>query len=107
MTLFNKINSIFHKAVDIRILFASIAVIILILLLSLTVNSAREKDIVEIFSRQQLASVRNIATRMADVFSQTAKNIDLFSRSYNLFKMSPEGIDSYYRMLSSGWESTF
>ncbi|MCK7507379.1 MAG: hypothetical protein MZV70_27290 [Desulfobacterales bacterium] len=35
---------------------ASITVIILILLLALTVNSAREKDMVELFSRQQLAN---------------------------------------------------
>ena len=107
MTLFNRIKILFYRAVKLRIWFASITVIILFLLLALTVNSAREKDIVEIFSRQQLANVQNIATRMADVFSQTTKNVDLFSSSYNRYVISPQEIDSYYKILSSGWEDTF
>ena len=80
MTLFSKINKLFYKAIKIRIWLASIAVIILILLLALTVNSAREKDMVDLFSRQQLANVQNTATRMADIFSQVEKNVALFSR---------------------------
>ena len=107
MTLFNKIKILFYRTIKLRIWFASITVIILFLLLALTVNSAREKDIVNIFSRQQLANVQNIATRMEDVFSQTTKNIELFSGSYNRSVMPPEEIDSYYKMLSSGWEGTF
>ena len=106
MTLFDKINNIFLKAVDIRILFASIAVIILILLLALTVNNAREKDMVELFSRQQLASVQNTATRMADVFSQVQKNVALFSRFDPQLQIPSKKIDSYYKVLSSGWENT-
>ena len=80
MTFLSKINNLLHKAVEARIWFASITVIILILLLALTVNSAREKDMVEFFSRQQLANVQNTATRMADIFSQVEKNVALFSR---------------------------
>jgi len=106
VTLFNKIKILFYRAVKLRIWFASITVITLFLLLALTVNSAREKDIVKIFSRQQLANIQNIATRMEDVFSQTTKNIDLFSGSYNRFAMSPEEINNYHKMLSSGWENT-
>ncbi|MCX5848361.1 MAG: PAS domain S-box protein, partial [Deltaproteobacteria bacterium] len=106
MTLFGKINNIVHKAVEARILFASIAVIVLILLLALTVNSAREKDMVEFFSRQQLANVQNTATRMADVFSQVEKNVALFSRFDPYLQIPPEEIDNYYKILSSGWEST-
>jgi len=107
VTLFNKIKIFFYKFVRLRIWFASITVILLFLLLALTVNSAREKDIVEIFSRQQLANVQNTATRMADVFSQVGKNIDLFSRFYPHAGLSPEEIDGYYKILSTGWESTF
>ena len=80
--------------------------IILILLLALTVNSAREKDMVEFFSRQQLANVQNTATRMADIFYQVGKNIALFSHFDPQVKISSEEIDSYYKILSSGWEST-
>ena len=107
MTLFRKINKLFYKAIKVRIWLASVAVIILILLLSLTVNSAREKDMVDLFSRQQLANVQNTATRMADIFSQVGKNIALFSHFDPQLKISSEEIDSYYKILSSGWESTF
>ncbi len=107
MTLFNRIKTLFYRAVELRIWFASITVIILFLLLALTVNSARERDIIRIFSRQQLANVQNTATRMTDIFSQTGKNIDLFSRFYPQFKINAEESDKYYKMLSSGWESTF
>lgn len=107
MTLFNQIKILFYKTIELRLWFASVTVIALFLLLALTVNSAREKDIVEIFSRQQLANVQNVATRMADVFSQVAKNIDLFSRIYPAFSVAPDKSDNYFKMLSSGWESTF
>jgi len=107
VTLFNKIKILLYKAVRVRIWFASITVIILFLLLALTVNSAREKDIVNIFSRQQLVNVQNTAKRMTDVFSQVGKNIALFSHFDPQLKMPPGEMDSYYKVLSSGWENTF
>ena len=106
MTLFAKIKFLFYQAVKLRIWFASVTVIILFLLLALTVNSAREKDIVQIFSRQQLANVQNIATRMTDVFFQTEKNIYLFSRLYPGFRINPKDSEKYYKIVSSGWEKT-
>lgn len=106
MTLFNKIKILFYRAAKIRLWFVSVTVIILFLLLALTVNSAREKDIVEIFSRQQFANVQNTATRMADVFSQIEKNVDILSRFDSQSKIPPEEIDIYFKILSSGWEST-
>jgi PAS domain S-box-containing protein len=106
VALFNKINRLLYQAVKLRIWFASITVIILFLLLALTVNSARERDIVDIFSRQQLGNVQNTAERMTDVFSQVGKNIALFSHFDPQLKMPPKEIDSYYQILSSGWEST-
>jgi len=102
---FNKIKILFYKAVRLRILFASIIVIILFLLLALTVNSAREKDIVEIFSRQQLAGVQNAATRMTDVFSQAGKNIALLSHLDQQLKMPPGEVESYYKILFPGGEN--
>jgi len=106
VTLFAKIKLLFYQAVKLRIWFASITVIFLFLLLALTVNSAREKDIVRIFSRQQLANVQNIATRMTDVFTQISKNIDLFSRFYPNFRTNSKESEDYYKILSSGWEKT-
>lgn len=107
MTLFSKIKILFYKAVQLRIWFASITVIFLFLLLALTVNSSREKDIIRIFSRQQLAYIQNTAKRMTDVFSQTGKNMELFSRFYPSARINAGESDNYYKLLSSGWESTF
>lgn len=84
MTLFGKIKILLYKAAQLRILFASITVMILFLLLALTVNNSREKDVVDIFSRQQLVNVQNTSKRMMDVFSQIGKNIDLFPASIPL-----------------------
>jgi PAS domain S-box-containing protein len=86
-----------------RILFASFIVITLILLLALTVNHAREKDMVEVFSRQQLAHAQNTATRIADIFAQAGKNIALFSHFDPQQKISAEEINSDFKILSSGW----
>jgi PAS domain S-box-containing protein len=90
----------------IRIWLASATVIILILLLALTVNHAREKDMVELFSRQQLAHVQNTATRMADIFLQVGKNVALFSHFDPQLKIPSAEIDSNYKIFSSGWENT-
>jgi PAS domain S-box-containing protein len=88
----------------IRIWLASATVIILILLLALTVNNAREKDMVELFSRQQLAHVQNTAIRMADIFSQAGKNVALFSHFDPQVKIPTEEINDDFKILYSGWE---
>jgi PAS domain S-box-containing protein len=106
VTFLSKIHNFLQKAVEARIWLASITVIILILLLALTVNSAREKDMVEFFSRQQLANVQNTATRMTDTFLQVQKNVSLLSRFDPHLQIPPEELNSYYKILSSGWEST-
>lgn len=74
-----KINKLLYQTKKARIWLASIAVIILILLLALTVNNARERDVVELFSRQQLASAQNAANRLTGIFDQVGKNIALLS----------------------------
>jgi len=105
VTLFNRINNLFFRVIDVRIWLSSAAVIILILLLVLTVNYAREKDMAELFSQQQLANVKNTATRLSESFSQVEKNIALFSYFDSQLKKTPEEIDNYYKILSSGWEN--
>ena len=69
-----------------RIWFASSTVIVLIILLALTVNHAREQDMVALFGRQQLAYVQNISERLVDVLNQLEKDIKTFSRSESLDK---------------------
>jgi PAS domain S-box-containing protein len=88
-----------------RIWFASLTVIILIILLALTVNHAREKDMVELFGRQQLAYAQSTAARMADIFTQVEKNITLLSRLERQDNM-PEIIDDDFKIIYSGWENT-
>ena len=68
-----------NQLLNIRIWLASILVILLILLLALTVNNAREKDTADLFSRQQLASAQSAASRMTEVLAQIERNIILFS----------------------------
>ncbi len=87
-----------------RILLASAIVIILILLLALTVNHAREKDMVEVFSRQQLAHAQNTAIHISDIFAQAGKNIALFSHFDPQKQISAEEINDDFNILSSGWE---
>ncbi len=87
-----------------RIWFATSTVIILIILLALTVNHAREKDMVEIFSRQQLAYAQSTAARMVDLLTRLEKNVRVLSRL-----QSPEGnvaprFADDYKYVFSGWE---
>lgn len=79
MTLFKKAYTLFRQLLNIRIWLAGIIVIVLILLLALTVNNAREKEMADLFSRQQLASAQNASARMTDIISQIEKNIALLS----------------------------
>src|SRR5664280_3871818 len=81
-------------------------VIILILLLALTVNNARERDMVDLFSRQQLASAQNAATRMTDIFDQVGKNIALFSRFDPQGKILTGESDQEIKIFYSGWENS-
>lgn len=79
MTLLKKAYRLLHQGLSVRIWLASIVVILLILLLALTVNNAREKEMADLFSRQQLASAQNAASRMTEIVSQIERNIVLFS----------------------------
>jgi len=103
VTSSGKINRLLHKTKKARIWLASIAVILLILLLALTVNNARERDVVELFSRQQLASVQNAATRMTDIFDQVGKNIALFSYFDPQGKILTGESDQETKIFYSGW----
>ncbi len=68
-----------HK-IKIPIWLTSAAVSLLIILLALTVNHAREKEIVNQFSRQQTAIARGTATGIGDFISGIEKSMLLISR---------------------------
>lgn len=89
-----------------RIWFASFTVIILIILLALTVNHAREKDMVELFGRQQLAYAQSTAARMADIFIQVGKNVELLSRLESQDKVLSKNNYNDFKIIYSGWEET-
>ena len=79
MTLLKKAYKLLRQALNIRIWLAGFIFILLIPLVALTVNNAREKEMVDLFSRQQLASAQNASVRLTEIFSQVEKNIVLFS----------------------------
>jgi PAS domain S-box-containing protein len=87
-----------------RIWFASSTVIVLIILLALTVNHAREKDMVELFGRQQLAYAQSTAARMADIFMQVGKNVELLSRIDFQEQISSKNNYNNFKVIYSGWE---
>ncbi|MBW2648504.1 MAG: cache domain-containing protein, partial [Deltaproteobacteria bacterium] len=70
----------FRPNLRISIWLTTAAVITLILILALTVNYAREKDIVEQFSRQQVAIARGAATGIKDLISSVEKSMIIISR---------------------------
>jgi len=88
----------------VRIWFASSTVIVLIILLALTVNHAREQDMVALFGRQQLAYVQNISERLVDVLNQLENDIKTFSRSESLDKNFTKIIYDEYKDICSGCE---
>ena len=59
----------------------------------------------ELFGQQQLANVKNTATRLSEVLSLVEKNIALFPHFDFQFEKTPEEIDRYYKILSSDWEN--
>ena len=71
----NHVPSIARPNMRISIWITTAAVIIFILILALTVNYAREKDIVEQFGRQQLAIARGTATGIEDFISSVEKSM--------------------------------
>jgi len=106
VTLLKKAYRLLHQGLSVRIWLTSVVVIALILLLALTVNNAREKEMADLFSRQQLASAQNAAARMTEIVSQVERNIVLFSY------FDPEGKklsqDNYHELdvLYSVWGRT-
>jgi PAS domain S-box-containing protein len=100
-----RIRRFLYRATKLRILYASIVVIILILLLALTVNNAREKEMAGMFSRQQLASVQNAAIRMTEIFVNVGKNIALFSDFDSHGRILPRELDPNSEILYAGGDT--
>lgn len=79
MALLRNSYRFLRQAFSLRIWLTSLVVILLILLLALTVNNAREKEMADLFGRQQLASAQNASARMTEILSQVERNVTLFS----------------------------
>ena len=76
--------------IPVSIWLTTAAVIIFIFLLAITVNQTREKDIVEQFSRQQMAIARGTATGIEDFISSVEKSMILISRLPYVRGTAPE-----------------
>ncbi len=79
MSLLRKAYRRLRHAWSVRIWLSGTLVVLLILLLALAVNNAREKEMADLFSRQQLASAQNATMRLTEIFSQVERNIVLIS----------------------------
>ena len=93
----------FRIKARIPIWLTTAAVIAFILLLALTVNQTREKDIVEQFSHQQMAIAKGMATGIEDFISSVEKSMIIISRLPYVSGTAPEatgqGIKVIYKDL--------
>jgi hypothetical protein len=78
-----------HK-MRISIWLATIAVIVFILLMTLTVNRVREKDVVDQFSLQQLALARGTAARIETLLGNVEKNLTMLSLLPSVRMVTPD-----------------
>ncbi|MFA6346080.1 MAG: cache domain-containing protein, partial [Syntrophales bacterium] len=78
-----------HK-MRISIWLTTIAVIVFILLMALTVNRVREKDIVDQFSLQQLALARGTAARIEALLGNVEKNLTMLSMLPSVRTVTPD-----------------
>ncbi len=78
-----------HK-MRISIWMTTIAVIVFILLMALTVNRVREKDIVDQFSMQQLALARGTAARIEALLGNVEKNLTMLSLLPSVRMVTPD-----------------
>ena len=69
-----------NKKRRIPIWLTTLIVIVMILLFSLLINNAREKEVVEQFSRQQMAIARGAAAGIEDLISSMEKSMIIHSR---------------------------
>jgi len=73
--------SLENKKRRIPIWLTTLVVIIMILLFSLLINNAREKEVVEQFSRQQMAIARGAAAGIEDLICGVEKSMIIHSRT--------------------------
>jgi PAS domain S-box-containing protein len=73
--------SLENKKRRVPIWLTTLIVIIMILLFSLLINHAREKEVVEQFSRQQMAIARGAAAGIEDLVSSVEKSMIIHSRA--------------------------
>jgi len=72
--------SLENKKRRIPIWLTTLIVIVMILLFSILINNAREKEVVEQFSRQQMAIARGAAAGIEDLISSMEKSMIIHSR---------------------------
>jgi len=72
--------SLGNKKRRIPIWLTTLIVIVMILLFSILINNAREKEVVEQFSRQQMAIARGAAAGIEDLISSMEKSMIIHSR---------------------------
>ena len=82
----------------------TLAIVILILLLALTVHHKREKEMVDLFSRQQMAIAASAAAGIESLIISTQKNMTILS-GLSLKKRSPEDVETALKTVYEGLDS--
>ncbi|MBN1382248.1 MAG: PAS domain S-box protein [Deltaproteobacteria bacterium] len=77
-------------SISVSIVMTTLAVIVMILLLALTINRARENDMVEQYSRQQTAMAKGWAAGIEDLIIGVERNVILFSKRSPAKILSPD-----------------
>ncbi|MCX5851628.1 MAG: PAS domain S-box protein [Deltaproteobacteria bacterium] len=84
--------------------FTTIAVVMLIMLLALTVNHAREKAIVEQFSRQQTAIANGTAAGIEDLIVSIERSLTILSKLPGLHDKDSDGAVRSIKAVYDGLE---
>jgi PAS domain S-box-containing protein len=90
--------------ISVSIAMTTIAVIVMILLLALTINRARENDMVEQYSRQQMAMARGWAAGIEDLIIGVERNVVLFAKLSQSKILNAQEADIHLRNIYNDME---
>jgi PAS domain S-box-containing protein len=94
----------FKTKTGLSIWLTTLAIIILILLLALTVHHTREKEMVELFSRQQMAIAESAAAGIEDLLISTQKSMTILSGLSLMRGMGSEDVKKALKIVHESFD---
>ncbi|MBN1663885.1 MAG: PAS domain S-box protein [Deltaproteobacteria bacterium] len=92
-------NTTFFGSISVSMALTTIVVIVMILLLALTINRARENDMVEQYSRQQMAVAKGWAAGIEDLILGVERSVILFSKRSPSKILNPHEAGSHLKSI--------